>query len=60
MQRVIEFKKKNFWSSKMDINVLNEKISALNNDGWVIKSITPNSTFIGIVTSYTLLVESID
>jgi hypothetical protein len=44
----------------MDINVLNEKISALNKDGWVIKSIIPNSTFIGIVTSYTLLIELID
>ena len=60
MQRVIEFKKKNFWSSQIDINALNEKISALNKDGWIIKSITPNSTLIGIVTSYTLLVELVD
>ena len=60
MQRVIEFKKKNFWSSQIDIHALNEKISALNKDGWVVKSITPNSTFIGIVSSYTLLVELIE
>lgn len=60
LQRVIEFKKKSFWSSQIDINALNEKISTLNKDGWVIKSITPNATFIGIVTSYTLLIELIE
>jgi hypothetical protein len=56
LQRVIEFKKKNFWTSQVDTEALNEKISALNHDGWVVKSITPNS-FLGIIVSYTLLIE---
>lgn len=29
MQRVLEFKKKNFWSSQVDLNVLNEKNNAI-------------------------------
>ena len=60
MQRVFEFKKKNFWSSQVDLNALNEKISQLNKDGWAIKSITPNSSLFGIILSYTILVELID
>ena len=57
LQKIIEFKSKNFWSSKVDINSLNTKISALNKDGWVIKSIIPNTTIFGAVISYTLMIE---
>lgn len=57
MQKVIEFKKRNFWSSSIDNNALNEKIYALNKDGWVVKSITPNSALMGTVMSYTILIE---
>ncbi|MEW6997474.1 DUF4177 domain-containing protein [Colwelliaceae bacterium BS250] len=57
MQKIIEFKSKNFWSSQVDINSLNNKISELNKDGWVIKSIIPNTTLFGAVISYTLMIE---
>ncbi|WP_119394396.1 DUF4177 domain-containing protein [Salinibius halmophilus] len=56
-QKVIEFGKRNFWSSKLDIEALNEKISQLNADGWKVVSITPNSALGGGVVSYTIFVE---
>ncbi len=57
MQRVIEFKKHGFFSNQVQVDLLNDKIFQLNKDGWVIKSITPNSNFLGKVMSYTLWVE---
>ncbi|OEY68688.1 hypothetical protein BI198_03220 [Rheinheimera salexigens] len=57
MQKVIEFKKTNFWSSTVDIKLLNEKIASLNQDGWVVKSITSNMSVFGSMISYTLLLE---
>ena len=57
MQKVIEFKKKGFWSSQVDLNSLNNKISELTKEGWVIKSLTPNTSLFGLVTSYTILIE---
>ena len=57
MQKIIEFKKKSFWSSKVNISELNDKITALNSEGWMVKSITPTANFLGITLSYTLLVE---
>lgn len=57
LQKIIEFKKKNFWSSQVDTKALNEKIAGLNQDGWIVKSVTPNASLMGNVFSYTLLVE---
>lgn len=57
MQKVIEFKKKGFWSSQVDLNSLNNKISELTKEGWVIKSLTPNTSLFGLVTSYTMFIE---
>ena len=57
MQKVIEFKNRNFWSSQIDTDQLNQKIAILNKDGWSVKSITTNSTFFGAVSSYSLLLE---
>lgn len=57
MQKIIEFQKKTFWTSRIDMNALNEQISSLNKEGWVIKSVVPNSALFGGVTSYTLLLE---
>lgn len=57
LQRVIEFRKRNFWSSQIDVDTLNEKIAELNKDGWTVKSITLSNAFFGAVISYTLLVE---
>lgn len=57
LQKIIEFKSKSFWFSQVDLNSLNTKISALNKDGWVIKSIISNTTIFGAVISYTLMIE---
>ncbi len=57
LQRIIEFKKKTFWASSLDVNALNDQISSLNKDGWVVKKVIPNSYFLGGVYSYTLLLE---
>lgn len=55
MQKVVVFKKRNFWSSQLDLKLLNEQIAGWNQEGWVIQSMTPNSTLLGGVISYTLL-----
>jgi len=36
---------------------LNEQISTLNKDGWMVLSVVPNSALFGGVISYTLLLE---
>ncbi|RLV57811.1 DUF4177 domain-containing protein [Parashewanella curva] len=58
MQKVIEFNGRGFWSSKVDIESLNEKIEQLNNEGWKVKSMVPNTSFAGSVISYSLLLET--
>ena len=57
LQQIIEFKKKNFWASTLDISALNDQVSSLNKDGWVVKEVIPNTSFLGGVYSYTLLIE---
>ncbi len=58
MQRVIVFKSRGFWSSEVDINKLNDKITRFNDSGWRVVSITPNTTIFGAVVSYSLLLEA--
>ena len=36
---------------------LNQKVEQLNQDGWLVKHIIPNTTFTGTVASYTILLE---
>jgi len=57
MQRVVEFRKRNFWSSRIDINQLNQKIQQLNKDGWSVVHVSPIFTIFGVVSGYTLLIE---
>jgi len=57
LQRIIEFKKKTFWASSLDINALNDQVSSLNKDGWIVKEIISNTYFFGGVYSYTLLLD---
>jgi len=57
MQKVIVFKEMSFWTSQPDISKLNHKIASLNNDGWKVTSIVPSTTIVGLVHSYTLLLE---
>ncbi|GGW74917.1 hypothetical protein [Alteromonas halophila] len=57
MQRIVEFRKLNFWSGKPGVEALNKKISELNKDGWYVQSVVPNTTFFGVISSYTLLLQ---
>lgn len=58
-QVVIEFKKqKSFWFRELDVSKLNDRIFELKKDGWEVKSISPNSNFLGVVKSYSLLLQS--
>ena len=57
LQKIIEFKKKNFWSSEVDVDALNQMVLELNKGGWVVKTIIPNTTFFGQINSYSLLIE---
>ncbi|MBD3586716.1 hypothetical protein HHX48_13290 [Salinimonas sp. HHU 13199] len=58
MQRVFQFKARGFWSSEVDINKLNDKITRFNNSGWQVVSMTTNTTLFGAVVSYSLLLEA--
>ena len=45
MQRIVEFKKRHFWTINIDMESLNQKVEQLNQDGWLVKHIIPNTTF---------------
>lgn len=60
MQRIMEYGKRSFWTSRLDTVRLNEKIQELEKDGWKVVSVCPNANFFGIVASYTLLIEKED
>ncbi|WP_250460227.1 DUF4177 domain-containing protein [Microbulbifer litoralis] len=53
MQKIVEFRKRSFWGSQVDLAALNEKIAGLNRDGWRIRQVGSNR----MVMSYTLLLE---
>lgn len=57
MQQVIQYRKLSFWSSRLDLNALNEKIAQLNQDGWHVKSVIPHVGLLGVLSAYTLLIE---
>jgi hypothetical protein len=57
MQKIVEFSEMNFWSSQPSVEKLNVEIARLNEDGWTVINVVPNTGFGGRVGSYTLLVE---
>jgi translation elongation factor EF-1beta len=57
MVKVVEFKKRNFWSSSIDIEMLNNKIKTYEASGWKIIQIQPVTAFGGAVTAFYLLLE---
>ncbi len=59
-QRILEFKKKNFWTSQIDTSAMNEKLAELNQQGWQAKSVAANRSFAGVTMSYTVLLERMD
>ncbi|WP_237059122.1 hypothetical protein [Microbulbifer sediminum] len=60
MQKILEFRRRSFWSSQVDIDALNEKVLELNRDSWRVTQVCPNRSFGGLVMSYTLLLERDD
>jgi len=60
MQKIIVFKKHDFWTNQPNIDVLNEKIANLNSGGWKVVSIATNSNFLGIINSYSILIEMVE
>ncbi|ASP49751.1 hypothetical protein [Cognaticolwellia beringensis] len=61
MRKVVNFsKKKNFWSGEPDLDLLNTQIREIENDGWHVVSVAANSHFIIGITSYTILIESMN
>ena len=57
MQKVVEFKTRNFWSSQLNLDPLNEEVTKYNNQGWRVIQITPVSSFSAHVRSVLLLLE---
>lgn len=57
MQKLIEFRAKNFWSSKIDTAQLNKRIAEYNQEGWTVTQVSPLTTFSGFVSGYALLLE---
>ena len=57
MQRIVEFKKRHFWTINIDMESLNQKVEQRNQDGWLVKHIIPNTPFTGTVASYSILLE---
>ena len=57
MQKVVEFKTRNFWSSQLNLDTLNEEVTKYNNQGWRVIQVTPVSSFSAHVRSVFLLLE---
>lgn len=57
MQKVVEFKTRNFWSSQLNLDTLNEEVTKYNNQGWRVIQVTPVSSFSARVRSVLLLLE---
>jgi hypothetical protein len=56
-QRIVEFRKKNFWTSQIDTGAMNQQLAELNQQGWQARSVTANRSFAGVTLSYTVLLE---
>lgn len=61
MKKVVIFsKKKNFWSVQPDVDLLNQQIQDAEKDGWNVVSVTANTSFLGAIASFTILIELSD
>ncbi|PHI38918.1 hypothetical protein CBQ28_02640 [Pseudoalteromonas sp. GCY] len=59
MRRVVIFnKKKHFFSPGPDVELLNQEIEQIEQDGWKVLSVTANCDFLGNIGSFTILIES--
>ena len=59
MRKVVIFsKKKNYWATEPDVELLNQQIAQAEQEGWQLVSVSANTGIFGAIQSYTLLIES--
>ncbi len=58
MQKIVEFKKRGFFSHGIDVDALNTRIYQLNQQGWRVINVTTATGFQGQITAYALLIEN--
>ncbi len=58
MRKVVIFEKaKKWWHETPDLELLNNQIADIEQDGWSIISVASNTNLFGIISSYTILIE---
>ena len=61
MRKIVVFNKVKHWLfGSVDLDLLNAQITEMERDGWNLVSVTANTHLLGGITSFNLLVESID
>ncbi|WP_394203934.1 hypothetical protein [Shewanella waksmanii] len=61
MRKVVVFDKvKHGLFGEVDLDLLNMQITEMEKEGWALVSVTANTHFFGGITSFTLLVESVE
>ena len=59
MRKVVIFKRaKKWWHESPDVDLLNVQIEEIERDGWNVISVTSNANLFGVITSFTILIES--
>ena len=59
MRKVVIFKRtKKWWHDSPDVDLLNAQIEEIESDGWKVISVTSNANLFGVITSFTILIES--
>lgn len=58
MRKVVVFEKsKKWWHESPDLDLLNNQIADIEQDGWSVISVSANTNLFGIISSYTILIE---
>ncbi|WP_299946887.1 hypothetical protein [uncultured Microbulbifer sp.] len=61
MRKVVIFDKaKKWWHESPDLDLLNAQIAEIENDNWAVVSVTANTNLFGMISSFTILIESAD
>ena len=59
MRKVVIFKRaKKWWHESPDVDLLNVQIEEIEREGWNVISVTSNANLFGVITSFTILIES--
>jgi len=58
MRKIVTVSKKKHWfASEPDLELLNQQIEEMEKDGWKVLSVATNCHFLGGISSYSLLIE---